>query len=58
MESGLTPDLDAADLSPAVKQILKHSIDFDWDAIARIKPTPSQFHEMTTFLEHFMNKNL
>jgi recombinational DNA repair protein (RecF pathway) len=58
VEEGLTPDLNAAALSPAVKLMLSHIIEFDWDIIARIKPTAHQLHEMTAFLDRFINENL
>ncbi len=57
-EYGLTPNIDSVDLSPAAKQILKHSLAFSWDSIECIKPTKTQFQEINLFLDRFIQENL
>jgi len=53
-ELGLTPDLDAAHLTPGAKQLLKNFTQADWTSIFRVKLSAPQTKEIQAFLHGFI----
>ena len=53
-ELGLHPDLDATQLTPGTKQIVRALRQGDWPAGLRLKLTPAQTEELRHFLHGFL----
>lgn len=57
-ELGLQPDLRRAQLTPGAAAILKKLTDADWNLAERLRPTPGQDREISTFLAGFLLEHL
>jgi DNA repair protein RecO (recombination protein O) len=57
-ELGLTPDMAKSRLTAGAKEIARVLKDEDWNAIARLRPSPAQGTELRQFLHGFLAFNL
>jgi DNA repair protein RecO (recombination protein O) len=53
-ELGLMPDLEEARLTAGAKKIARVLLEADWTDLARLKPSPSQTHELQQWLHGFL----
>jgi DNA repair protein RecO (recombination protein O) len=51
---GLKPDLEASNLKPGTKQLVRALTEQDWPVVARLKPTAAQAAELSHFLHGFL----